>query len=110
MRATAWHSTLFYGLKLNHPHNVAIVHPLSFVLRRVLFALLITSSTAESALFSATLLLLTCLFMMAIVCSEAPWVDSLINQQHFVNEVVLYVICACLMVFSGVITSTEQAH
>ena len=107
VQPTAWHSTLFYGLKLNHPHNIALVQPLSFVLRRVLFALLITNSTGESALFSAGVLQLTCLFMLAMVCSEVPWVDSLSNQQHFVNEVIIYLICACLMILSGVVTSME---
>ena len=35
------YKTLYYGLKLNHVRNVAIVHPLMFTLRRVLYALTI---------------------------------------------------------------------
>ena len=32
------YKTLFYGLRRNHPHNVAVLHPLLFCLRRVLYA------------------------------------------------------------------------
>lgn len=35
------YSTLFYGLKKNQPHNMAVLHPLVFVLRRVLYAAVI---------------------------------------------------------------------
>lgn len=33
--------TLFYGLRLNHPRNVAVLHPLMYTLRRIFFALAI---------------------------------------------------------------------
>lgn len=33
--------TLYLGLKLNHPSNVAIVHPMMFTLRRIAYALAI---------------------------------------------------------------------
>ena len=29
--------TIFSGLKMNHPRNVALVHPVAFLLRRILF-------------------------------------------------------------------------
>ena len=41
VKVSVWHKTLFFGLRHNHPHNVAVVHPLAFVLRRLLFATLI---------------------------------------------------------------------
>lgn len=35
------YKTLFDGLKLNHSRNVAVVHPIVFLMRRVLLALII---------------------------------------------------------------------
>ena len=35
------YKTLYEGLKLNHPRNVAVIHPLFFLIRRILFACLI---------------------------------------------------------------------
>lgn len=52
-------------------------------------------------------MLMTCLFMMALVTLEAPWIDRRINLQHFVNEAVFYLFCCGLVCFSGVITSVE---
>ena len=71
--------TLFYGLKWNHEHKVAIVHPLAFLLRRVLYAVVIIFLVDQKVLFGAYIILLTCLFMMIFVIHEAPWVDKYIN-------------------------------
>ena len=98
-----FYKTLFYGLKKNHPHNVAIVHPLLFLLRRIIYAIVIVLTTEENALFGAIALLLTCLFMITLVVLEAQWQDTLINRQHFVNEVFFYIFCATLMLFCGII-------
>ena len=95
--------TLFYGLNKNHPHNVAIVHPLSFLLRRIIYAIVIVFTTEENALFGAMALLLTCLFMITLVVLEAQWQDTLINRQHLVNEAFFYIFCAILMLFCGII-------
>ena len=65
------YKTLFSGLKKNHPHNVAIVHPLSFLLRRIIYAVVIVCSTEENVFFGALILLLTCTFMMTFVVLEA---------------------------------------
>ena len=54
------------------------------------------------------LLLLTCLFNCAMVICEAPWQNSLINLQHFVNEVFFYVLITGLIIFSGVVTDTHD--
>lgn len=104
--------TLFYGLKKNHEHNVALVHPLAFLLRRVLFALVIIFMVDSKALFGSLLLLITCLLMLIFVVQEAPWEYPLINQQHFVNEIVFYFVCVGLMSFSGVLTESgaSRAH
>ena len=31
--------TIYYGLKLNHPRNVALIHPLMYTTRRITYAL-----------------------------------------------------------------------
>lgn len=71
--------TLFYGLKKNHAHNMAIVHPLAFLLRRVFYALIVVFLVEGAALFGAFLLLATCLVMLTFILVESPWVDQLIN-------------------------------
>lgn len=97
------YKTLFYGLKKNQHHNVAIVHPLSFLLRRIIYAIIITLTTEANAFFGALILMLTCLFMMTLVVLEAQWQDNLINGQHLVNEVCFYILCAILMLYCGII-------
>lgn len=65
------YKTLFYGLKKNQSHNMAVLHPLVFVLRRVLYALVILFLVQEAAFFGVLLLLATCLIMMVFVVHEA---------------------------------------
>ena len=67
------YSTLFLGLKLNHPHNVAILHPLSFLLRRVFFAVIIVFMPSQP-LIGSLLLLLTCVGPQKIACPYYPQV------------------------------------
>lgn len=101
--------TLFYGLKLNHEHNVAIVHPLAFLLRRVIYALVIIFMVDSNVVFGCLIILVTCLFMMAFVAHEAPWSDKSINVQHLINEAVFYCVCVGLMSFSGFLTEPEPS-
>ena len=103
------YSTLFFGLKLNHPHNVAVAHPLAFVLRRILYAVVIVFMVSEAAVFFGIFLLqLTCLAMGVLIFAERQWEDPLIGIQHAVNEAVFYVVLTALMCFSGVVTGVDQ--
>jgi hypothetical protein len=86
---------------------VAIVHPLSFLLRRIVYAVVIICSTEENVFFGALILLLTCTFMMTFVALEAQWEDRLINSQHLINESYFYLLCAALMLFSGIILDSK---
>jgi hypothetical protein len=88
---------------------VAVVHPLAFVLRRVLYSIVIVFMVGDKVFFGALLLLLNCLFMLCFVASEAQWEDSLINRQHFFNEAVLYLVFAAMMCFSGLLTTLEES-
>ena len=86
---------------------MAIVHPLAFVLRRVLYAAVVLFFVEEAAFFGALLLLMTCFVMMVFVALETQWEDQLINSQHMMNEVFFYLLCISLLLFSGVVHESE---
>ena len=96
------YATLFTGLKLNHPHNVAIAHPLAFLLRRVLFAFVIVFMPSQPQI-GAVLLLMTCVGMLCFVLTEDYWKDRIITQQHIVNEIAFYFVCISLVLCSGMV-------
>ena len=54
--------TLYYGLKLNHPRNVALIHPLIFTLRRIIYAFSVVSKFGMMAMM--TRLMMESIFMM----------------------------------------------
>lgn len=109
VKVASAYATLFYGLKQNHEHKVAVIHPLFFVLRRVLYSIVIIFMVGYNVIFGAMLLLLSTLAMMTFVATERQWEDKFINWQHFANEVVFYLLCLGLMFFSGVLTETKQS-
>lgn len=55
------------------------MHPLVFLVRRLLFSLVVVFLVSQNVLFGSLILLLTGLSMMIFVALEAPWVDGLIN-------------------------------
>ena len=100
--------TLFYGLKRNHPHSAAVVHPLIFLIRRIVYSAIVLFMIKLS-MIGAYILALICLGMIAFIIVEKQWEDSLIAWQHVVNEVGLYLILlaalACALPLSGVLVS-----
>lgn len=102
------YKTLFYGLKKNQPHNMAIVHPLSYLLRRVLFVM-VTLFVFETPLFAALSLVGVSLLMMGVLLTERQWEASLINVQHLVNEIVLYLVLVLLVLFTSTTIPTGAA-
>lgn len=100
------YKTLFYGLKKNHPHNVAVIQPFMFLLRRVLYTFVLIYMANESyMIYGVILLLMTCFANLLFITLETPWQEKIINQQHFVNEVIFYLVCVALMCFAGILTS-----
>ena len=95
--------TLYLGLKMNHPRHVALLHPLAFILRRILFAAIIIFMVNVSLynILGVFLLLGTCLFMLGFVLSEWQWQSQWISYQHIGNEIGLYVVCVLLLMFTG---------
>ena len=71
VKVNSAYETLFYGLKSNHEHNVAVIHPLFFILRRVLYSVVIIFMVGENVIFGAMLLLLSTLAMIVFVATEA---------------------------------------
>ena len=61
--------TLFYGLKLNHERNVAVVHPLMFLVRRLVYAVVIIT-LSETMFFGVLVVMLSCLVMLAYAVNE----------------------------------------
>ena len=83
--------TLFYGLKRNHPHSAAVVHPLIFLIRRILYSAIVLFMI-QLSMIGAYILALVCLGMIAFIMVEKQWEDSLIAWQHVINEVALYLL------------------
>ena len=73
------YKTLFFGLKKNHERNVAVVYPIIFLARRILYAVLILFVTRLPYL-AIVILMLTCIAMLALISTEAQWEDSIINR------------------------------
>ena len=61
--------TLYYGLKVNTERNVAVVHPLMFLIRRVIYALVIVFMD-EIPLWGVLIFMTCTLIMLAYALSE----------------------------------------
>ena len=85
---------------MNHPRNVAIVHPVMFTLRRIVYALSIVL-IASVPLLGVWIMLFGTVIMLAYALSEWQWSDKLINIQHIFNETVTYLVCVYLLLFTN---------
>lgn len=94
------HKTLYYGLKLNHARNVAIVHPVMFTLRRIIYALCIVL-IATLPLLGVWIMLVGTLVMLAYAVTEWQWKARIINHQHIFNEITTYIVCIHLLMFTN---------
>ena len=73
------YKTLFLGLKLNHPHSAAIVHPLVFLLRRIIYSA-IALFCLTVPVVGAFILSFICVLMITYILVEQQWEDSLIAR------------------------------
>lgn len=74
------YKTLFLGLKLNHSKNATVIHPLCFLLRRIVYALTIVfMRNGASGLWCVLVTMAHTLFMLGYSWAERPWKDSTIN-------------------------------
>lgn len=72
------YSTLWLGLKTNHERNVALAHPTTFLMRRVIFALLVTAMSPFMLTSVLTFMAMT-LFVLAFALYEHQWGHWIIN-------------------------------
>lgn len=100
VRPSQLFKTLHYGLKRNHERHVAVVHPLMFLLRRVVYALVIIFMD-DIMVWGVFIVMANCMLMLAYALSENPWQDSLINYQHVLDESTIYVLCLLMLTFSN---------
>lgn len=91
--------TLFYGLRLNHPHSAHIVHPLVFLVRRVIYSAIVIFMLTIP-LIAAYLLCMMSLFLIAFTIIEKQWNDQMMLKMHLVNEISLYLILLIAIVSS----------
>ena len=103
------YKTLFYGLKKNHPHNVAVVYPILYILRRVVFAIVVINLLYIPFL-AIIILMTTVLFTISYLLNETQWEESSINLQHFINEIALYLVLCHFMIFCGLSITTSTAN
>jgi len=66
------YKTLFYGLKQNHERNVAVIHPLMFLLRRVIYAFVIVFMD-EISVWPVMIVMVCTLVMLAYALLEYQW-------------------------------------
>ena len=106
--SSPYYCTLYYGLRRNHEHNAATVYPLLFVLRRIIYSLVIVFMIDGNKPFVGAMILnLTCLFMLIFVAVEGQWDSWILNMQDFVNELTFYIMCVGLICFTDVLTDTQ---
>ena len=72
------YKTLYFGLKINHERYVAVIHPLMFLLRRIIYAVVIVYM-AEQMICSVVVVMISCLIMLAYALSEWQWKDKFMN-------------------------------
>ena len=78
VKANQSYRTLFYGLKPNQERSSAIVHPFMFLLRRVIYAIVIVC-LVETYLWGVFVVMFSCLCMLAFALTEFQWKDRIIN-------------------------------
>ena len=81
---------------------------MTFLLRRVAYAAIIIFMF-NRPFFGTMLLIAVSMFALSWVLSESQWEHGLINQQHIVNEIVLYV-CLILLVLCSDMVYTQDAR
>lgn len=79
LRKPQRYKTLYYGLKVNHPRNVAVIHPLMFFLRRIILACIIVFLD-EIPLVGTWIFMACSLTMLAYVLTEQQWSDKIITN------------------------------
>ena len=84
------------------------MYPLLFVLRRIVYSLVIVFMiNGNMPFFGALILTLTSLAMLMFVAIEGQWESRMLVVQEFFNESVFYFMCIGLICFSDVPSNTK---
>jgi hypothetical protein len=100
-------ATLHYGLKKNHPRNVAIVHPMMYLFRRIIFTLAVLLLDKTDVVGTMCIFVCT-IAMLVYAIHERQWNNPLHNQQHIVNEVFTYYTCIAFLFFTSIHTPFQR--
>ena len=100
------YSTFFTGLKRNHPRNVAVVNPLFFMLRRIIFVISVIYFI-DQPIFSVITFLCLTLAMLAYGIHERQWELASINRQNIFNETILYIVAVLFFAARGNFATVE---
>jgi len=100
VRVSAHYRTLFTGLKKNHQHSAAVVYPVIFLIRRIVYAAIVLFLVHIPSV-AAYLLCWICVGMIGYILVEQQWEESLISRQHIVNEIALYLVVLIAFVSSA---------
>lgn len=92
---------------MNHPRNVAIVHPLMYTLRRILYALIVVFMF-KAPLLGTWILLGTTLLMLMYVLVEMQWDWKVVSIQHIFNEFTMYFVCIHLLMFTNFVSGVTR--
>ena len=95
------YKTLFDGLKLNTEHNSAIVEPLAFLIRRIMYAVVIVFMPHLPQVAVSTLLVM-CLMGLAFSLTEKPWKDPEAQKLAIANEMFLYLVLVIVLSCSSI--------
>lgn len=85
------------------------MHPLMFMLRRVIYALVIVFMD-KIMIFGVFIVMGCCLIMLAYALTEWQWKDRVINLQHVVNEGIIYTLCVVLLLYSNYVEEAQMRH
>ena len=86
---------------------MALLHPLFFLMRRIIYAAIIIF-LYRWPLFAAVALICLTLVCAGFVINYHHWESSLINQQHIVNEFALYTLLLFVLLSVGVYTDQSE--
>ena len=92
--------TLFYGLRFDWKTQILTMHISLFLVRRVILAAFLVFG-GKFAYWGLQIMIATCILMLWILVSYEQWRFEVIQIQHIINELTLYVLCWMLLIFQG---------
>ena len=90
-------ATLFSGLKLNAEHNSAVIEPLLFLTRRLVYAIAIVYMQHSPQVMTAIMMSMS-LIVLVFTVYERPWKEAEMNFLAVVNEAFLYSLLVLVLV------------